>query len=604
MAVGITSGKIRIRRRAGGSGTSGNGDGGKPALDLLEEAVHLLRRAPAGVLATYAVGTLPFALGLLYFWADMSQSAFACDRAAEASFSVALLFLWMKCWQAVFCAHLRSVATDAPPPRWGLRRGARLALVQASIQPWGLFARPLAAVITLPYVWVYATFQNVLVLGDGADAGAGARVREVFRRSAAQSRLWPGAHYLAQSILTLFGIFVWINVVVAMLMLPSLLKSLLGLETPFSRSPSSMLNSTFFATSFVATYLCVNPLTQAFYVLRCFYGDSLKTGEDLRVELAAFVRAARAGGSAALPAVAMTMLPLLGSVALLATPVSARAGAMPLPPLLFLSAASEAVPVASAPGVGAPAGAGAFDPARLDRTIEEVLNRREYAWRMPRERSPEPGERSWFARFLDGVGKTVESWVRPIKRWFGKLSDWLDSFARTRDRQPDEAAGAAWLHSLRWLLYLLTAAIAGVLAFLIWKRWKQGRAHAVAEVAPVSAAPDLAADEVTADQLPEDGWRRLAREMTDRGELRLALRALYLAGLAHLGARELVVLARHKSNRDYERDLRRRARTRGELIESFVDNVGAFERAWYGLHGVSRETLARFSANLERIRAC
>ena len=74
------------------------------------------------------------------------------------------------------------------------------------------------------------------------------------------------------------------------------------------------------------------------------------------------------------------------------------------------------------------------------------------------------------------------------------------------------------------------------------------------------AVPDLNEESVTADQLPEDGWLQLARELMERGELRLALRASYLAGLAHLGHRELIHLARHKSNRDYDRELHRRAR--------------------------------------------
>ena len=43
------------------------------ALDVLEEAVHLLRRAPAGTLAWYYGATLPFVLGGLFFWADLSH---------------------------------------------------------------------------------------------------------------------------------------------------------------------------------------------------------------------------------------------------------------------------------------------------------------------------------------------------------------------------------------------------------------------------------------------------------------------------------------------------------------------------------------------------
>src|SRR5204862_2137983 len=49
----------------------------KSAFELIEEAVHLLRQSPSGVLATYYLGALPFVLALLFFWADMSRDAFA-----------------------------------------------------------------------------------------------------------------------------------------------------------------------------------------------------------------------------------------------------------------------------------------------------------------------------------------------------------------------------------------------------------------------------------------------------------------------------------------------------------------------------------------------
>jgi hypothetical protein len=49
-----------------------------------------------------------------------------------------------------------------------------------------------------------------------------------------------------------------------------------------------MLNTTFFATAFWLTYLCVDPIAKAVYVLRCFYGESLRSGEDLKAELRNF----------------------------------------------------------------------------------------------------------------------------------------------------------------------------------------------------------------------------------------------------------------------------------------------------------------------------
>src|SRR5437867_11736419 len=108
-------------------------------LELIEQATHLLRLAPAGTLASYYIGVLPFLLGLLYFWSDMSRGAFAHRHAAEEALGVALLFLWMKTWQAVFAAHLRARLCGETSARWTFRRWLRVALLQTVVQPIGLF---------------------------------------------------------------------------------------------------------------------------------------------------------------------------------------------------------------------------------------------------------------------------------------------------------------------------------------------------------------------------------------------------------------------------------------------------------------------------------
>ena len=56
------------------------------AIRIIEEAVQLLRAGPGRLLAGYYLGSVPFVLGLMYFWADMSRSASAGPgRAALAS---------------------------------------------------------------------------------------------------------------------------------------------------------------------------------------------------------------------------------------------------------------------------------------------------------------------------------------------------------------------------------------------------------------------------------------------------------------------------------------------------------------------------------------
>ena len=64
----------------------------------------------------------------------------------------------------------------------------------------------------------------------------------------------------------------------------------------------------------------------------------------------------------------------------------------------------------------------------------------------------------------------------------------------------------------------------------------------------------------------------------------------------------MISIARFKSNRDYERELRRRGHSFPDLLPVFGDNLESFERIWYGLHEVNRELVDRFAANVERMK--
>ncbi|MFW5636866.1 MAG: DUF4129 domain-containing protein, partial [Thermodesulfobacteriota bacterium] len=93
------------------------------------------------------------------------------------------------------------------------------------------------------------------------------------------------------------------------------------------------------------------------------------------------------------------------------------------------------------------------------------------------------------------------------------------------------------------------------------------------------------------------------RELTDQGDYRLALRAIYLSTLSHLADHGLISIAKYKSNREYETELVRRAHDREELTRRFSENVTRFDTAWYGLGKVSAQDLDRFTHNQQRIMA-
>lgn len=549
---------------------------GKPALDLVEEGVHLLRQAPPRLLLAYYVGTVPFVLGLLFFWANMSVGAYAARQCAPAALGMALLFVWMKCWQAGFAGGLRERFAGLSPEKWNWRRVVRVLVVQGTLQPFKLFLLPVALVSLVPFIWVLAFFENATVLGDGRETGVRPALREAWR----QAWIWPWQNLFLVLLLLLAGLVVWLNAFILLASGPYLLKMLLGIESAFTRAGIwSVFNSTFLAATMALAYLVVDPLVKALYVLRCFYGQARYDGADLLAELAA-------------------LRPVAGKALALAVVLF----------LAFRPVTAVAEDATTAPPPARTATADRVSPQDLDHAVQETLKHDKYSWRMPREKeAASPEEAGWLATHLQKFGEWIGAGLKAIGKFISKVLRWIDELFTPRSRNtPSGGSNANWMPILRGFAYLLLALAVAALGVLLYRVWRQGgwRAPQLVRAEVLAAPPDLTDENITASQLPEDGWLQLARELAGRGELRLALRALYLAGLAHLAARDFLSIARFKSNRDYQRELSRRARGNATLLGAFAENMGTFERVWYGPHEITPAGLQQFQGNLERIRAC
>ncbi len=252
---------------------------GKSAVDIVDQGCHLLRQTGTHALAAHLCGVAPFLTAILFFWADMSRSASAADHLLETSLGLAVLFVWMRICQNVFTRILLSRLLDRPAERnW--KSLVRSTAIQTIFHSTGFIILPIAALLALPFGWVYAFYQNVTALDDGSR-----NLREVFKDSWRQSTLWPGQNHLLLLLLTTFGFYVFINIFTVCAYAPSLVKMLFGIDTVFSQSIHGLTNTTFLATICALTYLCTDPIIKACYVLRCFEGESLHSGNDLRVGL-------------------------------------------------------------------------------------------------------------------------------------------------------------------------------------------------------------------------------------------------------------------------------------------------------------------------------
>jgi hypothetical protein len=488
------------------------------ALDRVEEAVALLREAGAPALARHWTGSVPFAFGALAFWQTVTGYRVSDVACAGAALGLTLLLVWMSCWRAAFAVELLRRLHGASAPA----RPLEVARNQAAAAGFKLLAVPIAAAALVPLPWMVAFFRGFAAFSDLEAA-------EAWRRARRFASFEIRANWVALGILTLVGLAVFLNVVLALALLPQLLKAITGHESEFAKvGPAFLLNRLFFLAAALIAWVAVDPLVQAFYCVQTFRAESVTTGADVRARLR---MARRAAESAA---------PLL---------------------LLLL-------------GLGAPMAAAVTAP-ELEGSIEKALRSSEYDWRLPRQAAG-GSEKPWLVSFTERVVNEARRFLRAVARLLDRIAHWL------LDRRPsiprEGAPPASLLGGGLWFL-IAAAALAGL--GLLWKLRRRAPKEADASAAPLPAV-DLSDEGLTADRLPEERWRALGDACLARGDYRAALRAYYLANLAWLGSLRLISLHPGKTNREYEREMRRRGRATADAPPLLAANIDAFERCWYG----------------------
>ena len=514
-------------------------------VDVLESAVQVLRRAGANALVVHWTGSIPFALGALFFWAQVSSPRTSDAACAIDALALALLLVWMNCRRAVFSGRIRrqlngdGAATPRTRPQL-----FRLIAIQSLASGTKLLVLPLAALIVFPLPGVIAFYRNLAVLADRQDRSP----RETLARARQLAGAQPELSWLTIPLLLLLGLMVMLNLTALIGGLPQLVRILTGYESAFSRSGVMFLmNSTFAALVLAATWVLFDPFVQTVYCLRCYQAESRETGEDIRAGIRRLRDDLRVAAAS-----------LLVAVAVAAAPVRCRAD----------------VP-----------------PETLQKAAESAAHAAEYDWRLP----PPPNmvrDTPWIVVVTDRILASFQRFTDAAGRLLERFFSWIF------DRQGDAArpaGGAPPVHGLHLAVYVLIAVVALGGIWLALRTLRLRRAKTEEAVAGEGVASvRLDAEDLTADRLPEERWLELAERALLEQNPRLALRALYLASLAWLGRVELIRIHPGKTNREYERELGRRLRENREARELFGANVAVFERAWYGLHAVDAEDVGEF----------
>lgn len=183
--------------------------------------------------------------------------------------------------------------------------------------------------------------------------------------------------------------------------------------------------------------------------------------------------------------------------------------------------------------------------------LAEILSRQEY-------QKPEAKDESLF------------------QKWWREFWAWLQKQMPQPNLSPSEGPNLAPLKLV--LQVVVFAAVIGLVGFLLWRfvpyfSNRFGGKTREQKSDRVILGETIGEDESGSDLFDEA--ERLARQ----GDLRSAIRKGYIAVLCELGDRKIVRLARHKTNRDYLRDVRKRER----IYDSMHGLTNHFERNWYGL---------------------
>jgi hypothetical protein len=568
-------------------------------IDLIEEAIHLLRRAPIETYAFFLVGIAPFVLCFFQFCSEMSYSEFAASSLPGFAVTLALSYLWMKALQYLACRQLVMVYTGELSNRGNFGRILKSCIHQAAIHPIGLFAKPMAALASIPGFLTFVPllmlpasiicsfFQNasILITGESGDFAKCWHL-SVNRGRAAASLLFLSSF---------LRIVIFLNVYLTIGILPYLLKALFGIDTFLSRDFRWLISFSYLVGIGLISYFVVDLLMKAIQVVEVCRAEAQTTGKDLQRSLISLAARKRTGVLSLCLLVPMLTVRAEGRLPMCPEPGGSGytvGCGNPNYPFILVSL-KRASPSSEAERI---------PDSELNERIDRELSSSEYSWRKPQHHLVS-GKKSWLQGLGTWVAKSFAKVSRVINRLVDAIAKWWRSlFPNPEGATPLKATAPNWINQL--LLYAIICGLIVAVALILLRILGRSKKRKPVPVGPlILATPNLESETTVADELPEDQWILLARRKLEEGEPRLALRALFLAVLSLLGAQRLIIVRRSKSNSDYEAELRRRRSA--ELTELFGGNRRLFERCWYGDHPVTDLEIEQSTTFYQRLKhAC
>ncbi|HPG30810.1 MAG TPA: hypothetical protein PKY81_05935 [bacterium] len=538
----------------------------KSAVELIEESFFILKKIPAFLIFIYYAGSVPFIIGLLFYWADMSRGAGAENNVLLLSGGLAVLFIWMKICQSIFCVSLGNLITGESVEIFKLKKIGGIILATLILQTVSPVVLLFSLFFMFPFPWFYSFFQNLHFVN-----GKELKLKELIKISWKFAVYLPGQNSLFISIIFLFSFFVFLNFSAMFFMTPYLLQFFTGWRFP-EFSPFFILNSTFLTIICGLTYLVIDPFVKIFYSLRCFYCESAESGLDLKIKSVELFK----------KNASLIIIPFLI--------------------ILFLNVGDNifASPVKKPPQEKIKSSEFDSNSKMLLDSIEATLAHPKYSWREPRGKSS--GNKNGMTYSLGISLKKFISYIKnPLKNLFKKLKKIFSTPKNHNDYYGDKSF-FEWIKSVKFIM-LAISVFFGLLIFTLTLKILRSNKKKKNEVSAADTSFDNISfsGNITADKLPSAEWLELARKYLDSGDLKLAMRAFFLAVLSSLNSKGLIVLRTYKTNFDYNRELKEKGNSFQNLFLAFSEASAYFDRIWYGDFEIADDKFNDYATNINNI---
>lgn len=547
-------------------------------LDVLDGALAVVRRGgPALVVRAWLAGGALALVAIGLYDLERVEGV----RSLRPAFAVAITLAWW--WRALRLGAVARAYALTFRPNLPMSVGARSAwdaVCTASVVGLGmwLWLWPMGAVVLVSPLLVAAVLPFAAARGAVApswlarSACARGRGWSAFGDAVADTTGMRGV-FLIVELMLLFGtlgLFANLYALVGVLLV--IAHSIFGLDVAFVSSFVSPDNELVLLLVAAVTLVLMEPLHAAVSARAFVDARSRQDGADLHEAIdhaIASSRPRRRGLQSVPPTAAAAWLACaLAPTGVHAQPAAAPAIEAPPPPTTTTS-----------PAVAAPAAPRA-EPSAASASLAPVPA-------LPRDAHDEEA-RDALASILRGheFREFGDSDDRRVGEWFERFLRWLaDLFASEDEPQ---------IHTpLRLPLppaWLLVGILLVVVALVVYYATRGQNSRSPPPVADANA-PTAYADR------PPDAWLDEASRLAAAGDLRAALRSLYLATLAALDRAGLIQREASRTNGQYLR-----AMPRGEARKLFHAFTQVFDRSWYGHQAVSAVEYEDCRRIAERLR--